>query len=114
MFEIKNFIFQHDYLELVNRGFIELGQKVDLCIPTGNFGNILSSIYAKEMGIPYDQIICASNDNKVLHDFFTTGIYDLRDRYLHKTISPAIGRKYRNGPHWNGFFREINKLTHIN
>ena len=72
--KLKIAFFQHDYLELVNRGFIELGQKVDLCIPTGNFGNILSSIYAKEMGIPYDQIICASNDNKVLHDFFTTGI----------------------------------------
>ena len=43
------------------------------------------------MGIPFDKIICASNDNKVLHDFFTNGIYDLRDRYLHKTISPAIG-----------------------
>ena len=76
---------------MVNQGFIELGQKVDLCIPTGNFGNILSAIYAKTMlDVPYDRIICASNDNKVLHDFFSTGIYDLRQRNLIKTISPAI------------------------
>ena len=75
---------------MVNSGFIQLGQKVDLCIPTGNFGNILSSIYAKQMDVPYDTIICASNDNKVIHDFFNTGKYDLRNRSLIKTISPAI------------------------
>ena len=64
------------------------------------------------MGIPYDQIICASNDNKVLHDFFTTGIYDLRDRYLHKTVSPAIGKNFlfhRKNHKLLLFFCEIKK-----
>ena len=75
---------------MVNRGFIEIGQKVDLCIPTGNFGSILSAIYAKSMDVPYDRIICASNDNKILHDFLQTGLYDLRQRPLMRTISPAI------------------------
>ena len=75
---------------MVNHCFISLGEKVDLCIPTGNFGNILSSIYAKEMDVPYDNIICASNDNNVLHEFFTTGKYDLRHRSFMKTLSPAI------------------------
>ena len=60
---------------MVNKGFIEIGQKVDLCIPTGNFGSILSAIYAKSMDVPYDRVICASNDNKILHDFLETGIY---------------------------------------
>lgn len=75
---------------MVKLGFIHLGQKVDLCIPTGNFGNILSAIHAKKMDLPYDQIISASNQNKVLHDFFTSGIYDLQNRTLVKTVSPAI------------------------
>ena len=51
---------------MVKLGFIHLGQKVDLCIPTGNFGNILSAIHAKKMDVPYNQIISASNENKVL------------------------------------------------
>ena len=75
---------------MVKLGFIHLGQKVDLCIPTGNFGNILSAIHAKKMDVPYNQIISASNENKVLHDFFTSGIYDLQNRPLVKTVSPAI------------------------
>ena len=70
-----NSFLKHDYLEMVNKGFIEIGQKVDLCIPTGNFGSILSAIYAKSMDVPYDRVICASNDNKILHDFLETGIY---------------------------------------
>ena len=75
---------------MANQGFIEVGDKVDLCIPSGNFGSILSAIYAKSMNVPYDRIICASNENKVLHDFLNTGMYDLRNRQLKKTISPAI------------------------
>ena len=71
---------KHDYLEMVNKGFIEIGQKVDLCIPTGNFGSILSAIYAKSMDVPYDRVICASNDNKILHDFLETGIYGSSDQ----------------------------------
>ena len=80
----------HNYLEMANQGYIEMGQKVDLCIPTGNFGNVLSAIFAKTMDVPYDKIIVASNENKVLHDFFSTGFYDLRSRNLIKTVSPAI------------------------
>lgn len=77
-------------MEMVHQNFIRLGEKVDLCIPTGNFGNILSATLAKAMDVPYENIICACNKNKVLHEFFTTGAYDLRDRTLEKTISPAI------------------------
>lgn len=80
----------HSYLELVNEHDLDLGQPVDVCIPSGNFGNMLSAIYARQMGIPYANIICASNDNHVLTDFFSTGTYDLRDRPFHRTISPAI------------------------
>ena len=80
----------NSYCELVNQNQIQVGDMVDICIPTGNFGNILSAISAKEMGIFFDNIICASNDNKILNDFFETGIYDLRKRNLKKTISPAI------------------------
>lgn len=80
----------HNYLEMVKQGFVEIGQKVDLCIPTGNFGNMMSAVFAKTMDVPYDKLICASNDNNVLNDFFKTGIYDLRQRSLIPTIAPAI------------------------
>lgn len=63
---------------------------MDLCIPTGNFGSLLSAYFAKTMDTPFENIICASNGNKILHDFFATGSYDLRSRPLLKTISPAI------------------------
>ena len=58
-------------------------------VPTGNFGNILAAWYAKEMGLPIGKLICASNDNKVLSDFFHTGTYDRR-REFHKTNSPSM------------------------
>ncbi|MCL2757625.1 MAG: threonine synthase, partial [Coriobacteriia bacterium] len=60
------------YLQLVARGEITCGDKVDICVPTGNFGNILAAWYAKEIGVPIDQLICASNDNRVLTDFINT------------------------------------------
>ncbi|XP_060082202.1 threonine synthase-like 1 [Ylistrum balloti] len=78
------------YLDLVQSGVIKLGNEVDLCIPTGNFGNILAAYYSKQMGVPYRRLICASNANNILTDFIKTGTYDLRDRKLHKTTSPAI------------------------
>lgn len=80
----------HTYMELVNANAIELGGKVDLCVPSGNFGNILSGLLAKKLGVPYGDVIVASNENKILSDFFNTGNYDLRKRALMQTISPAI------------------------
>ncbi|XP_036616045.1 threonine synthase-like 1 [Trichosurus vulpecula] len=78
------------YLDLVNQGFISFGNPVDVCIPTGNFGNILAAVYAKMMGIPIRKFICASNQNHVLTDFIKTGHYDLRKRKLVQTFSPSI------------------------
>ncbi|XP_027697319.1 threonine synthase-like 1 [Vombatus ursinus] len=78
------------YLDLVNQGFISFGNPIDVCIPTGNFGNILAAVYAKMMGIPIRKFICASNQNHVLTDFIKTGHYDLRKRKLVQTFSPSI------------------------
>ncbi|XP_060048307.1 threonine synthase-like 1 isoform X2 [Erinaceus europaeus] len=78
------------YLDLVSQGFISFGNPVDVCIPTGNFGNILAAVYAKMMGIPIRKFICASNQNHVLTDFIKTGHYDLRERKLAHTFSPSI------------------------
>lgn len=78
------------YLDLVSQGFIPFGNPIDVCIPTGNFGNILSAMYAKLMGIPIRKFICASNQNNVLTEFIKTGHYDLRNRKLILTSSPAI------------------------
>lgn len=68
---------------------IECGEKVNFVVPTGNFGNILAAYFAKCMGLPVNKLICASNDNKVLFDFFKTGIYD-KDREFVTTISPSM------------------------
>nr|XP_008998308.3 threonine synthase-like 1 [Callithrix jacchus]XP_008998309.3 threonine synthase-like 1 [Callithrix jacchus]XP_008998310.3 threonine synthase-like 1 [Callithrix jacchus]XP_008998311.3 threonine synthase-like 1 [Callithrix jacchus]XP_017829600.3 threonine synthase-like 1 [Callithrix jacchus]XP_035162859.2 threonine synthase-like 1 [Callithrix jacchus]XP_035162860.2 threonine synthase-like 1 [Callithrix jacchus]XP_035162861.2 threonine synthase-like 1 [Callithrix jacchus]XP_035162862.2 thre len=78
------------YLDLVSQGFISFGSPVDVCVPTGNFGNILAAVYAKMMGIPIRKFICASNQNRVLTDFIKTGHYDLRERKLAQTFSPSI------------------------
>ncbi|HHY83058.1 MAG TPA: threonine synthase [Clostridiales bacterium] len=77
------------YLDLVKKNKISLGEKVNIVVPTGNFGNILAAWYAKGMGLPVNRLICASNDNKVLSDFIRTGIYDRR-REFYKTISPSM------------------------
>ncbi|MCL2689789.1 MAG: threonine synthase [Chitinispirillia bacterium] len=77
------------YLQLVKDGKITYGDKIDFCVPTGNFGNILAGFYAKEMGLPIRKLICASNRNNVLTDFFTDGTYD-RNRDFHKTMSPSM------------------------
>lgn len=77
------------YLHLVKRGSISYGQKIDFCVPTGNFGNILAGYYAKEMGLPIRKLICASNRNNVLTEFFTTDTYN-SSREFHKTMSPSM------------------------
>ena len=79
----------YSYKDLVNRKEIKCGDKLSFCVPTGNFGDILAGFYAKQMGLPVDKLIIASNDNNVLTDFFTTGTYDA-NRELIKTISPSM------------------------
>ncbi|MDS0525069.1 threonine synthase [Clostridium sp. SHJSY1] len=79
----------YGYFELVNQGKIEMGQEINVVVPTGNFGNILASYYAKRMGLPVHKFICASNENKVLSDFFQSGVYDKR-RELILTESPSM------------------------
>jgi threonine synthase len=77
------------YHDLVNSGKIVSGDSVNVCVPTGNFGNIFAAYIAREMGIPIAKLICASNSNNVLTDFINTGVYD-RTREFHKTISPSM------------------------
>lgn len=77
------------YASLYRDGQIAEGEKINVVVPTGNFGNILAAFYAKNMGLPIDKLICASNDNKVLYDFFTTGSYD-RNREFILTTSPSM------------------------
>ncbi len=77
------------YEEMVIAGKIKRGQKVNICVPTGNFGNILAAYYAIRCGLPVSKLICASNINKVLNDFIRTGIYDRR-REFYKTESPSM------------------------
>lgn len=78
------------YLDLCRDGVIKFGEPVDVCIPSGNFGNAMSAVYAKQMGIPIRKVICASNHNRIITDFITTGEYDLRGRPLVLSHSPAI------------------------
>ena len=77
------------YAQLLAEGKISAGEKINVVVPTGNFGNILAAFYAKNMGLPIDKLICASNDNKVLYDFFSTGTYD-RNREFMLTTSPSM------------------------
>ena len=77
------------YDTLVKRSIIAAGEPVDFCIPTGNFGNILAGYYAMRMGLPVGKLICASNRNKVLADFFATGTYD-SNRTFYRTMSPSM------------------------
>ena len=77
------------YLNMLGEGEIKNGEKINIVVPTGNFGDILAAYYAKEMGLPVNKLICASNENKVLADFFETGVYDKR-RKLVMTISPSM------------------------
>ena len=77
------------YADLLAQGAISNGDPVNFVVPTGNFGNILAAYYARSMGLPVGRLICASNRNKVLTDFFQTGVYDTR-RQFYKTTSPSM------------------------
>ncbi len=77
------------YSCLVKNGTIKAGAKVDFCVPTGNFGNILAGYMAKKSGLPVNRLVCASNENNVLTDFLETGVYD-RNRTFHLTDSPSM------------------------
>lgn len=77
------------YAELLKNKEIEYGEKINVVVPTGNFGNILAAYYAKLMGIPVNKLICASNSNNVLTDFINTGVYD-RNRKFYTTVSPSM------------------------
>ena len=77
------------YCDMVECGEVELGDKINICVPTGNFGNILAAYYAMRMGLPVNKLICASNANNVLTEFIKTGEYN-RNREFHTTISPSM------------------------
>lgn len=77
------------YFDLLASGAVSEGEEINVCVPTGNFGNILAAFYAREMGIPIKKFICASNSNNVLTDFFASGKYD-KCREFHVTNSPAM------------------------
>lgn len=77
------------YAKLLANGEIAKDEKVNVVVPTGNFGNILAAYFAKQMGVPFGKLICASNDNKVLYDFFQTGTYD-KNREFILTTSPSM------------------------
>jgi len=77
------------YLQMVKMGEIKLGEEINVTVPTGNFGNILAGYFAKKMGLPVKTFICASNENKVLYDFFTTGVYN-KNRNFSVTTSPSM------------------------
>ncbi len=77
------------YAKLLEKGEVKEGQEINVTVPTGNFGNILAAYYAKQIGLPVNKLICASNDNKVLYDFFKTGTYD-KNREFILTTSPSM------------------------
>lgn len=79
----------HGYAELVRTGALENGDRINVVVPTGNFGNILAAYYAKRMGLPIRKLICASNRNNVLTEFFRTGVYNIR-RPFYVTNSPSM------------------------
>ena len=77
------------YTRLMNQGVIKAGEPMNVVVPTGNFGNILDAYYAKLMGLPIAKLVCASNENKVLFDFFETGVYDRKREFI-LTSSPSM------------------------
>ena len=79
----------YSYMQLVKREEIKMGDEINFCVPTGNFGNILAGHYAKKMGLPVHKLICASNKNNILTDFFHSGTYDC-NREFYKTNSPSM------------------------
>lgn len=77
------------YCDMVNSGDVKFGDEINVVVPTGNFGNILAAYFAKEMGVPINKLVCASNSNNVLTDFIETGVYD-RNRDFYTTASPSM------------------------
>ncbi len=77
------------YCDMYREGVISLGERINVCVPTGNFGNIFAAYIAKLMGAPIDKLVCASNKNNILTDFLATGVYD-RNRDFHATMSPSM------------------------
>ncbi len=77
------------YCDMVRSEKIAMGDPINVCVPTGNFGNILAGYYAQQMGVPIQKLICASNSNNVLTDFLKTGVYD-RNRKFYNTMSPSM------------------------
>ncbi len=78
------------YADLAARGAVAAGDPIDVCVPTGNFGNILAAWYARDIGVPVRRLLCASNTNNVLYDFLSSGVYDIAARSLVKTPSPSM------------------------
>jgi threonine synthase len=78
------------FASLVARGDVSVTELVDVCVPTGNFGNILAALYARSCGVPIGTLVCATNENDVLREFIQTGTYDIRNRSLQPTSSPSI------------------------
>ncbi len=78
------------YADMVTDGGVVAGRPMDVCVPTGNFGNILAGYYAKRLGVPIGQLLCASNENNVLTDFIATGVYDISAREFVTTPSPSM------------------------
>ncbi|MDO4733870.1 MAG: threonine synthase [Lachnospiraceae bacterium] len=77
------------YGQMVKKGKVKAGDSINFVVPTGNFGNILAGYFAKRMGLPVNKLVCASNDNKVLYDFFKTGVYDRKREFI-LTSSPSM------------------------
>jgi threonine synthase len=78
------------YAEMVRRGRRKMGEPIDVCVPSGNFGNLLAAYYAKRLGVPIERLLCASNSNNVLSDFLATGRYEIAGRSLVQTASPSM------------------------
>jgi threonine synthase len=78
------------YADMVAGGGVGAGDPIDVCVPTGNFGNILAGYYAKRIGVPIERLMCASNENNVLTDFLATGAYDISSREFSTTPSPSM------------------------
>ncbi|WP_345977621.1 threonine synthase [Sulfurimonas sp. HSL3-7] len=80
----------HSYLELVRQEAVAMGEKVYLNVPSGNFGNVLGAFYAQKMGLPVEKLVVSSNENNVLTQLIKTGLYDMRNKELIATTSPAM------------------------
>ncbi len=78
------------YSMMVKDGVVAAGDPIDVTVPTGNFGNILACWYAKQLGVPIDRIVCASNANRVLAELDQPGVYDISDRPFMLTPSPSM------------------------